>query len=265
MFETNVNAKKHGDVGLTHKRKRWLRQKQAALRKEYPMQQAEKGADETDETNEILQSEVPPFPSELRVPGQESFSVTVIPDCSVTATTSEEADALGHEPVYIPHSCNISNEQLDKITENAVWKAFQDADTMTGPMYEWLFLDVEAIDDPSIRNNWLNSEQDLIMKRQEQDIKDAQAFAEICQSMNKKVPIIDLTDKNGKGMVPAMHVGKLTSDELAENERFERERKELEDKLFEGNDEEKAEARRKIEQQNKPRMIDSDGVFRDHK
>lgn len=264
MFEKNVNAKKHGEVGLTQKRKRWLRQKQATLRKEYPKPDVKEEEDGgNDETKEASSDEVPPLPVELRVPGQESFSVTVIPDCSVTATEWEEADAAGREPIYIPHSCDVSDDQLDKITENAVWKAFQDADTLTGPMYEWLFLDQDAIDDPAINNNWLNSEQDLIMKRQEQDIKDAQAFAEICQSMNKKVPIIDLTDKDGTGMVPAMHKGELSKDEQLENERVEKERKDLEDKLFGGTEEEKIEALKKIEQKNKPKMIDADGVFRD--
>lgn len=268
MFDKNVNAKKHGEVGLTQKRKRWLRQKQTALRKEYPRPEV-KEEDEVKESGEetavTASNEVPPLPLELRVPGQESFSVTVIPDCSVTATDWEEAEAVGREPIYIPHSCDVSSDQLDKITENAVWKAFQDADTLTGPMYEWLFLDQDAIDDPAINNNWLNSEQDLIMKRQEQDIKDAQAFAEICQSMNKKVPIIDLTDKDGTGMVPAMHKGKLTDAEIAENERVEKEQQELEDKINNGTEEEKAEALRQIEQKNKPKMIDADGVFRDDK
>jgi len=262
MFENNLNSKRHGEVGLSQKRKRWLRQKQASLRTDYPKPE-EEPAHETKDVSD-KPSEVPPLPLELRVPGQESFSVTVIPDCSISATNWQEAEAAGKEPIYIPHSCDVSDDQLDKITENAVWKTFQDADTLTGPMYQWLFLDQDAIDDPAINNNWLNSEQDLIMKRQEQDIKDAQAFAEICQSMNKKVPIIDLTDEKGTGMVPAMHIGELTEEEKAENEKVENERKELEDKLFEGTEEEKAEALKKLESKNKPKMIDADGVFRDN-
>lgn len=267
MFASNVDNKKHGEVGLTQKRKRWLRKHQNALRDEYPKPEPEPGAATGDKVDveevEVKEAkEVSTFPLDLRVPGQESFSVTVIPDCSVTATNWQEAEAAGREPIYIPHSCDINEEQLNKITENAVWKAFQDADTLTGPMYQWLFLDQDAIDDPAINNNWLNSEQDLIMKRQEQDIKDAQVFAEICQSMNKKVPIIDLTDKDGTGMVPAMHIGTLTEEEQKENERVERETRELEDKLLTGTDEEKSEALKKIERQNRPKMIGADGVFK---
>ena len=260
QFDENVRMHQHGKVGLSSRHKREVKRKQKELRAAHPVPEEElerrkalaaefaaviqAKEEEAKARGELpaydLASGPPPYPIELEVRGQKFVVVTVVPDESVRidvddattdATTKwQDAEGCGYEPLFIAQTCAPDEDKADLYSRDGVWQKFLDAENLTAPMYEWLPLN--EIDDPRIQNHWFDAEQDLVMKRQQQDVLEAQKFAELCHNMGKKMPVIDLTDPEGKGMIPAMRKGELEGEELEQALKDQEEAKAKEDALM---------------------------------
>jgi len=265
QFDENVRKHQHGKVGLTARHKRELKRKQKDLRELFPVpaeeierrkaqaeefsavmaQKAEEAKTRGEEPAYDLASGPPPYPIAMEIRGQKFVVVTVVPDESVTIVDPEDeeaggedikfskwqdAEGCGFEPLFIAQTCAPDEEKADLYSRDGVWQKYLDAENLTAPMYEWLPLN--EIDDPRIQNHWFDAEQDLVMKRQQQDVLEAQKFAELCHNLGKKMPVIDLTDPEGKGMIPAMRKGELEGEELEEALKAQEEAKAKEDALM---------------------------------
>lgn len=275
MFNDNVERKTHGKVGLSGQRRRQVKKAQNALRRKFPVP-----AEETERRNAAFKEtlakaeeeakakgidlskprEPLPYPRDYENRSQQFVIVTVLPDSSTDGDTWQDAEGAGKEPMFIAQTTSHSETEVEKIAEQAVWKKYMDAETLTAPMYEWLYLD--DIDNPSINNHWSNEEQNLILKRQEQDQVDAEKFAKICQDMNKRVPVIDVTDKDGVGMIQAMHAKEPDEEAKADARRA----AELESRILDGTIEEARKAQEEMEANDKRVFVRADGAIgRGHK
>jgi hypothetical protein len=257
QFEENVRMHQHGKVGLSSRHKREVKRKQKELRATFPVpkEEAERRAAAAQEFAEVMKareadvkargevplydstSGPPPYPVDMEIRGQKFVVVTVVPDESVRVDEPEDvelawqdAEGCGFEPLFIAQTCAPDEEKADLYSRDGVWQKFLDAENLTAPMYEWLPLN--EIDDPRIQNHWFDAEQDLVMKRQQQDVLEAQKFAELCHNMGKKMPVIDLTDPEGKGMIPAIRKGVLEGEELDKAIKDQEEAKAREDALM---------------------------------
>lgn len=260
QFDENVRAHQHGKVGLASRHKREVKRKQESLRKAHPVPEEEAAkrkaaADAFVEIMKVKEAEAkengeeaaydlasgpPPYPMDLEIRGQKFVVVTVVPDesvrlddegsSSIDATKWQDAEGCGFEPLFIAQTCAPDEDKADLYSRDGVWQKFLDAENLTAPMYEWLPLN--EIDDPRIQNHWFDAEQDLVMKRQQQDVLEAQKFAELCHNMGKKMPVIDLTDPEGKGMIPAMRKGVLEGEELEQAIKDQEDAKAKEDALM---------------------------------
>lgn len=231
------------------------------------MQKREK---ELEEKNKIIRHDIkngpPDYPNELVKRGQQYVIVTVVPDESLRVMSKEEvervfvedggeecdggdnnvvsdkhkneilsfdewqdAEGCGYEPLFIAHTCAHDESSANNYSRNGVWQQFLDAETLTADMYQWLPLN--DIENPEIEEHWFDAEQDLVMKRHARDQLEAQKFAEICRNVDKKMPVIDLTDPHGTGIIPAMKKGKLSTEELEQSIHDHEEKLRIEDEI----------------------------------
>lgn len=280
-FEENKNHHHHGEVGASSRHKREVKKKQNQLREKVPVPEdvqkareaqlqeflkfmAEKNEAEKAQGKKAFNPEAgpPAYPKELEQRGQNWIAATVVQDETVTVDEGphgwEDAEAAGFEPMFITHTSARTPEEIDQIAENVVWNKYLDADTLPAPMYEWLYLD--DVDNPRIKNNWYDAEQDLVMKRQEKDIAEAIKFADLCDSVDKKVPIIDITKEGGTGMIPAMRKGELEGEELEKTVKEQEEFKKREEVILKGSMEEARKIQKEDEMMNRPTFIRADGT-----
>lgn len=198
----------------------------------------------------------PDYPNELVKRSQQYVVVTVVPDESMRVMSKEEvkhvfvkddvhddkyvsdllsfeewqdAEGCGYEPLFIAHTCAHDEASANNYSRNGVWQQYLDAETLTADMYQWLPLN--DIENPNIEEHWFDAEQDLVMKRHARDQLEAQKFAEICRKVDKKMPVIDITNPHGTGMVPAMRKGELSAEELEQSIRDNEEKLRLEEEI----------------------------------
>lgn len=285
-FQENLEQHKHGEVGASGRHRQQVKRAQDALRKTHPVPPeelarrdaqmaafreyvaAQKAKAETEEptaataTTTTKAQEPDAYPKDLEVRGQSWVAMTVVQDEAVTVDDGPDAwahaEGAGFEPIFIAQTACRTAEDVDRVCKGAIWNKFLDADTLPAPMYEWLMLD--DVDNPTIQNNWFDAEQDLVMKRQEQDVQEALKFAELCDTAGKRVPVIDITDPDGTGMIPAMRKGELTDEEKAAVADAEAAQKERDAVVLGGTLAEARAAQKKEETSRRGTFIKADGT-----
>ena len=198
------------------------------------------------------------LPDELKIKGQEAMIASIFVDTSMTSDTWQDAEAAGYEPIYILHG-GYTVDAAAKIAENAVWKRYSDGETLVGDMYVWHMLDATSVNNPDIPDNYLNSEQHAIMNRKRQDEIDAQAFMELCSDAKKPLPIIDLSDPDGAGVVPVMKKGVVSEEDAKKAEEEAVKHAKIEYDILNGTPEQRMAAHRLLDAETRGGMVDFEG------
>jgi len=286
-FDKNIRERHNGEIDGMRKRRQEVMLTQRKLRKENPVPReviekrvadarAAMSAANADgavahadgvtaptgsavvRADEVLMMTDDEYPDELRVRGQEAAIMSVLVDTSLEAETWNDAEGAGYEPIYILHGGYMPDE-AKKITENVIWKPYSDGETLIGDMYVWLFLDEESVNNPDVPDNYLNSEQHIIMNRKRQDELDAQAFMELCADNKKNIPVIDLSNPEGKGLIPAIRRSELVGEAKIKADEEELKYKEIEQKILRGTPSERREAHEVLKSTMREGMVDADG------